>query len=620
MKNTFVVGIILCLSLASFAQVSIKIDPKLEQKIISPYLYGRNNSLSTDPGKALNINWTLLKDAGVTFFRENGGNNATKYNWRRKLSSHPDWYNNVYANDWSSAAKALQSNIPSVQGMWGFQLSGKAAKTNTANFDDWGYNKSQWWEGVNQNLAGGGTSNKTGSKAAVEGNTSLYLENWTADSTVGILNNWFGSLALDKSKLQYWNMDNEPEIWSGTHDDLFSTQPSAEEFMQKYFAIAKKARVAYPNIKLVGPVTANEWQWYRWGSANITEGGRTYPWLEFFIKRISEEQKASGLKLLDVLDIHFYPSSKIASEVVQYHRVFFDKTYVYPEANGVKTINGGYDNAQTREYIFSRCNEWLEKYIGTNHGIKLGLTESGIALTDPNAVAVWYASTLGEFMKNEVEIFTPWSWSVGMWETLHLFSRYNKTISIRGQSSEEEFVSSYPTINAKKDSMTVVLVNRSTTATKNTTLSFDNFIISDKNTKSLTIKNLPTTETFISHTQNALASNNLAVLDNSITVSLPPLSITSIQLTGKVENYMAVVLANEQSQPNKDFKLFPNPSQEILELSIEGNIQVFDAKGREIKVLQEGEKIRIKDLNEGTYFIKVTNKKGEVFSKKFIKN
>jgi hypothetical protein len=620
MKKTIVISILLYLSLASFAQVTIKIDPNAEQKAVSPYLYGRNNSLSTDPGKVLNINWTLLKDAGVNFFRENGGNNATKYNWRRKLSSHPDWYNNVYTNDWSSAAKALQANMPLAQGMWGFQLIGKAAKTNTVNFDDWGYNKAQWWEGVNQNLAGGGTLNKTGTKALIEGNTNLYLENWTADSTVGILNNWFGSLSLDKSKLLYWNMDNEPEIWSGTHDDLYPTQPSAEEFMQKYFAVAKKARAAFPAIKLVGPVTANEWQWYRWGSANISVDGKTYPWLEYFIKRIAEEQKVSGVKLLDVLDIHFYPSSKVTSEVVQYHRVFFDKNYVYPEANGVKTINGGYDNSQTKEYIFARCNEWLDKYLGANHGVKLGLTESGIAITDPNAVAVWYASTMGEFMKNEVEIFTPWSWSIGMWETLHLFSRYNKTISIKGQSSEEEFVSAYPTVNTKKDSMTVVLVNRSTTATKNTTLTFDNFTISNKLAKLLTIKNLPSTETFISHTQNALISNNLSVLDNTISVSLPPLSITSIQLTGKSENYVAVVLGNEKTQVNQVFKVFPNPSQEYLDANIEGVIQVFDIIGRELKVFQKNEKVTINGLNEGVYLIKLTTPKGDVFSTKFIKN
>ncbi len=89
------------------------------------------------------VQWQRLRDLGITIFRENGGNNATKYNWRLKLSSHPDWYNNVYAHDWDFAAKSLQANIPGAQGMWAFQLIGKAAKTKTANFNDWGFNELQ---------------------------------------------------------------------------------------------------------------------------------------------------------------------------------------------------------------------------------------------------------------------------------------------------------------------------------------------------------------------------------------------------------------------------------------------------------------------------------------------
>jgi len=106
-------GLLFFLSVISVsAQVTIKIDPTAERKPISPYLYGRNNSLSST-----NPNWTLpdkeliqIRDAGVTFFRESSGNNCTKYNWRRKLSSHPDWYNNVYTNDWDRSALTLQKN------------------------------------------------------------------------------------------------------------------------------------------------------------------------------------------------------------------------------------------------------------------------------------------------------------------------------------------------------------------------------------------------------------------------------------------------------------------------------------------------------------------------------
>ena len=37
--------------------------------------------------------------------------------------------------------------------MWAFQLIGKAAKTKTANFDDWNYNQSKWWNGADKIFA-----------------------------------------------------------------------------------------------------------------------------------------------------------------------------------------------------------------------------------------------------------------------------------------------------------------------------------------------------------------------------------------------------------------------------------------------------------------------------------
>ena len=144
-------------SITGFTQntVSIAIDAGSVQRPISPYIFGKNNNLSDAPSSPLTANqWQHLRDLGITMFRENGGNNATKYNWRLKLSSHPDWYNNVYAHDWDFAAKSLQANIPGAQGMWAFQLIGKAAKTKTVNFDDWNYNHSQWWDGVGQNQIG----------------------------------------------------------------------------------------------------------------------------------------------------------------------------------------------------------------------------------------------------------------------------------------------------------------------------------------------------------------------------------------------------------------------------------------------------------------------------------
>lgn len=621
MKFSEIVKILLVLFVSgemASAQTPVGIEIDLTKGItpVSPFIYGKNNVLpSTFLNSGTTAEITKAKAAGVRLVRQGGGNNSTKYNWKLKLSSHPDWYNNVYANDWDAAAKNLKDKMPGVQGMWSFQLLGKAAANTKNNFNDWGYNQSQWWTGVNQNLAGGGQPNTSGgSKALVEGDPDLYLMDWTADSTVGILDNWFGAngLGYDKTMIQYWNMDNEPEIWSGTHDDVMKTQLSAEEFMQLYFKVAKAARAKFPDIKLVGPVPANEWQWYRWGDG-ITYGGKNYPWLEFFIKRIADEQKATGIRLLDVLDIHYYPGSSDAATCVQFHRVFFDRNYIYPEANGVHTVNGGWDTSINKEYILGRCSDWMTKYLGAGHGVGLAVTECGLNSKDANVQAVWYASTMGEFMKNGVEIFTPWSWDIGMWETLHLFSRYNQENFVKATSQNETLLSAYPTINDSKDSMTIVLINRSLTETKQVNLNLNGYTVENRSFDMFSISKLGTSETFVSHANNALKKTEVAALDNMVTVSLAPLSVNSIIFKG-------LLTASHPDLEKNDFKavIFPNPASNVAHLQFSlpeksaMSIVLYSGNGQLLQVISNSSfevgKNQIdwntENLSPGIYWIK----------------
>lgn len=552
---------------SSFSQdVVVTVDAAVNKKAVSPYLYGRNNSFSSTFGTA---SWAsslyYFKEAGLLFARESDGNNGTKYNWRKKISSHPDWYNNVYDHDWDNLSKSIISNVPDMQVMWSFQLIGKVASNKSNNFNDVNYNQSQWWSGCAQNLAGGGTLNPAGGNlATVNGNPALYTMDWPADSTAGVLNHWFGTngIGLNSSKFQYWSMDNEPEIWSGTHDDVMPTQLAASAFMDKYFAVAKKARELFPGIKLCGPVTANEWQWYNWGSETLYINGKYYCWLEYFLKRVADEQKTSGIKLLDVVDIHWYPSETADADVLQLHRVFFDKNFVYSGANGVKTINGGWDTSQTKEYIFQRINDWLTLYFGANHGIKIGLSETGINSSKANVNSVLYASMLGTFANNGIEFFTPWTWKVGMWETLHLYSRYTKNNSVQSSSTLENTVSSYTTISSNADSMTVILVNRDLSSSHKVTVNLSNFTVANGIYNTLQLAALPTTETFVSHTNNALKKATVTLSGNSFSIVLPTLSTTAILLKSTTS------AIEKRPVYSSEIQLYPNPVRENLNIKI----------------------------------------------------
>lgn len=600
--------------------VLITIQANGPRMLVSPYIYGKNNVLSTNPQQPItDAVWQQTEDAGITLIRSCGGNNLTKYNWRKKIASHPDWYNNVYTSDWDYAMQSLQERLPWVQAMWGFQLLGEVADNTSYNFNDWEYNHSAWWSGVSQNLAGGGIPNTSGgSKAAKEGDTSLYLQTWSADSTVAILDYWYKTKGIDKEQTHFWSMDNEPEIWSGTHDDVMPVQCSAEEFMQRYFDVAKKARQANPDIKLVGPVTANEWQWFNY-TQDTKIDGKHYCWLEYFIKRCAEEEKATGIRLLDVLSIHFYPSETNATDILQLHRVFFDETYVYPGANGIKTLNGGWDNTLNREYIFKRCNQWLTTYFGENHGIGLGLCETGISALNANITACWYASQLGEFMKHGVTIFTPWDWKPGMFEVLHLNTQYNHTFSIPATSTNEEQVSAYATINNSGDSISVQLVNRSLSGTKTVTLHVEDFIPSVIPQQILSLYNLPEqTETFLSHTSNALEQTRVLPQDRSLTITLPPLSVSAVVLDGTLKTGLTTSSVSELT-------LYPNPAGQQLNVltTKPASLRIFNLQGKclmEQNADEAGVQIlSLSALSSGNYILTSTVKGEQPEVKRFIK-
>jgi hypothetical protein len=601
--------------------IIISINATQGKKAVSPYIYGRNNTFDKPAD--------FYKDAGLRFARMNAGNNATKYNWRRKITSHPDWYNNVYGTDWDKTSIDIMADHPTMQVMWAFQLVGRVASDINYNFNDWGFNQSKYWKGVGQNLAGGGTPNTNNpeGKALVEGDFNLYTMEWPADSTVGILNHWFGTdgIGLNKNQFIYWNMDNEPDVWNGTHDDVMPTLISASAFMDRFIAVAKKARAIFPEIKICGPVTTSEWQWFKWGTESININGKYYCWLEYFIKRCADEEITTGIRVLDVVDLHNYPFAQTDADATQLHRMYYDKNYDYPGANGLKTILGGWDNAQTKEYIFERINDWLTAYFGANHGITLGISEWSPASSEsnPNASSVVYGSHLGTFANNGVELFTPWTWFNGMWETLHLYSRYAKNYSVSSTSSYENLVSAYTTVNDAPDSMTVIIVNRDMGSARNVTVNVAGFSVSNGSYKTLQLSALPSTETFISHTSNALKNGSVTVSSNSFTISVPSLSTTAVLLKAVTTG------VKEHNNEMNEIEIFPNPVADYIHLRLRSTaaepaqISICDKVGKPIEssvVNYDGYSpinINLSHLPAGIYLLSVKNSHC-TFTKSFV--
>jgi hypothetical protein len=489
------------------ASVAVRVDAAARRRPISPYIYGKN---------FVGDDVVLASEAGLRITRETGGNNCTKYNWRDDLSSHPDWYNNVYKQGWPERAQRLQHEFSDLQIMFCFQVFGWVAKTDQYNFKEQEVNPRP---DPHQALCGGG-------------NPALYLEPWTAKDTADILDHWFGTggLGLDPARFRYWHMDNEPDCWPSTHKDVCPKDLTGEQVVQKYAEVAREVRSRDPKIRLLAPGFASEWMW--WNFKNEFVSG--LPWTEFFIKRMAEESRAFGSRLIDVVDIHTYGNAQSEADVLQEHRILYDPQYQYPGANGCKRYpDGGWHDDQRVEMIFGRTEAWLDKYFGPGHGIGIGVTETDVRGTE-TVCALWYASMLGTFADHGVEVFTPWGWHNSWWEVLHLFSRYAQGIRVEAASSDGNMVSAYASASEAGDAMTIIFVNRYKDRAQPTQVTLAGFAAREGQHRALSLRDLPERQaTFRSDKQNALREGTVTVANNGFALDLPPYSITAVLLEGQ---------------------------------------------------------------------------------------
>lgn len=617
MKTKHIITIILCMVGTTFLSASetilISIDGNATPHKISRYIYGKNNSTNDDSTKATTDSmWTLINESGIGILRENSGNNLTKYNFHRRVASHPDWYNRVHDQNWDYEIQTIQENAPQVQVMYGLPILGWVGADTEYNFKDWDWYVSHGnkWLNTAQNVTGKGAipNEDNGKNALVDGDINTYLKEWPTDSCVGILDHWFGEngLGIDRSKTLYWALDNEPEIWHMTHDDVQKEPVKPEEYIEKYVRVAKAARAKYPDLKLIGPICANEWQWFAGPDRkDLTIDGRYWPWLEYIIKRIAEEEKKCGMKLLDVFALHYYPINFSDEEILQTHRIYFDENYIYPQANGVKLINGGWDETQSKVYIFKRCQEWMKKYMGEDDIRAFGITETGIESNDPDINSVWYGSMMGEFMKHNLEFFIPWSWKTGMWETLHLFARYNKEYYLPSTSGNDSIVSVHTSISADKDSMSILLINRSIKDEIETEIQLKNYEVPDGEYRLSQLSDLPEEESFISHAINALKEKSVMVQNGKATITLPPLSTSTLQLCKTEQTEL-------HEQKNPILRVYPTYAVSCLYvegLNEKATIQLISTDGKVVlkkETQQTNEKIDISNLPSGYYLCTVT--------------
>ena len=112
-------------------------------------------------------------------------------------------------------------------------------------------------------------------------------------------------------------LDNEPSLWNQTHRDVHPTPLGYDELLDRTLRYAHEVRKADPEALIAGPA---EWGWlgYLYSARDREAGKRArpdrlahgdVPLIPYYLAKIAAREKASGERLLDVLDVHFYPAA-----------------------------------------------------------------------------------------------------------------------------------------------------------------------------------------------------------------------------------------------------------------------------------------------------------------------
>lgn len=494
----------------STANQSIKmtIDVKAGKYNISPYIYGTNES-----GKLSKYNLTLGRM---------GGNRLTAYNWENNASNAgTDWNNqsDSYLSSSNAPGEAVRTRV---------QNAADAGAAEIVTIPIQGY--------VAADKLGQGDVNQTSNylstrfeKSLPTKPTSLSLSPDLNDGYVyqDEFVNWLENAFPKMHKKIFYSLDNEPDLWSSTHPRIQPTPVTYTELMQKSIEYAKAIKAKAPESLVFGPASYGYSGYINLQGAKDANGRN---FLNFYLSSMKTAEQTFGKRLLDVLDLHWYPEAKggniritdaskqsnVQSARVEAPRSLWDKSY---------TENSWIARDVTRGPI--NLIPTLQAQIKKNYpGTKLAFTEYDFGGGNDISGAIAESDVLGIFGREGVFAATYWPLSSKNDYTYAGFTMFRNfdgkkgtfgTTGVQAKTTDNANSSVYASINAKKE-LTAVLINKSST-NKKTQISIAHGYYSSA--KIYVLTGASATPKYV---------GKIALNKNTMTYNMPAQSVTTIVL------------------------------------------------------------------------------------------
>jgi hypothetical protein len=289
------------------ASVPLAVDCKAGGMPVSPTIFG--------------IAWADGdKDIGATAHRW-GGNTTTRYNPKlgNAWSSARDWF---YENQEIDSTDKFLGKVVEKGGVATITvpIMGWVAKdTSSCSFPKGQFAQQEKFADDRPQC---GNGKKPDGKTDIKpGDPSISSVKITPED-VGA---WVAKLkAADTQRgkriIYEYILDNEPGLWSSTHRDVHPDPLTYDELLEKTIAFGTAIRKADPDAIIAGPASYGWWEYF-WSTKDHDSTGfprnapdrRAHgdePLLAWYLKKLAEHEKKTGVRVLDVLDVHIYPQAE----------------------------------------------------------------------------------------------------------------------------------------------------------------------------------------------------------------------------------------------------------------------------------------------------------------------
>jgi len=401
---------------AAAGPITVTVDPGAGRHPISPLIYGVNFG---DDAQATRLRWPV---------RRWGGNSTTRYSWQDDTTNHAsDWFfynlpddnpnpqslpfgssSDLFVGATRVAAGEPLITVPTIG--W----------TPTDRSRRWGFSVAKYGpqQATECTVTGNASWCNPDAGNGVHPDGTPITGNDPHDTSRAIdpsfVTGWMAHLAAvagtaGNGGVHLYALDNEPTLWNSTHRDVHPQPTTYDELWQRSQQIAAAIKAQDPAAQVLGPA---DWGWcaYFFSAADGCQAGSdaqahgNLALTDWYLLQAASYQAAHGVRLLDYLDVHYYPQANGVA--------LSDDESAGTAALRLRSLKGLYDPAYVDESwigqpvdLIPRMKSWIAARLP---GTRLAISEYNWGNDDGASSALAQAEALAIFGREGVDLATRW--------------------------------------------------------------------------------------------------------------------------------------------------------------------------------------------------------------------